>query len=200
MSKYRYLGDNMDNGKDGKRGKHENRYGVDIFSGLGTTRRTFLKGLALTATAAGLGGTISGCGGYHEMPEGLKFLDEKGYAVISAFADRIIPRGGPYEIGALDAGVVEFFDEFAATDYPEVQKDFKSVITLLEHGAPVLDFKFKRFTQMNDDEKDEYLRGWESSKLALLRGAFVGLKKLCFMGFYTNEKVWPHIGYDGPWV
>lgn len=175
-------------------------FGDNILTGLGTTRRTFLKGLALAATAASAGTAMSGCGGYPEVPVGLKFLDEKGYAVISTFADRIIPRGGPYDLGALDAGVVEFFDEFAATDYPEAQKDFKSVITLLEHGAPMLDFKFKRFTQMTTDERDEYLRGWESGKLVLLRGAFVGLKKLCFMGFYTNEKVWPHIGYDGSWV
>ncbi len=179
--------------------KHDN-FEDNILTGLGTSRRMFLKGLALVATAAGVGGTMSGCGGYAEIPEGLKFLDEKGYAVISAFADRIIPRGGPYEIGALDVKVVEFFDEFAASDYPEVQKDFKSVITLLEHGAPFLDFKFKRFSQMTTDEQDEYLKGWESSKLALLRGAFVGLKKLCMMGYYSNEQVWPHIRYDGPSV
>ena len=181
---------------------NKNHYSIDdnILTGLGTTRRAFLKGLALVASATSLGGFASSCGGYKERPTNLKFLDDKGYAVISAFADRIVPKDGPYPEGALDCGVVEFFDEFAATDYPEVQKDFKSVITLLEHGPLFLQFKFKRFTEMGTDEQDEYLKSWEDNNIALLRGAFLGVKKLCMMGFYTSEKVWPHIGYDGPWV
>jgi len=172
----------------------------DLVFQFSPTRRIFLKGLAFTASAVAVSAGVSGCAGYPEAPSGLKFLDEKGYAVMSAFAGRIIPGGGPYDIGAKEAGVVEFFDEFAATDYPEVQKDFKSVITLLEHGPLFMQFSTTRFTEMTPDEQDEYLEKWETSDSVLLRGAFVGVKKLCMMGFYTNEQVWPHIGYDGPLV
>jgi len=164
------------------------------------TRRTFLRGLAFTASALAAGIGTSGCAGYPDIPAGLKFLDEKGYAVMSAFAERVVPGGGPYDIGAADARVVEFFDEFAATDYPEVQKDFKSVISLFEHGPLFLQRSTKRFTEMTPDEQDEYLKKWETSDSVVLRGAFVGIKKLCMMGFYTSELVWPHIGYDGPLV
>jgi len=172
----------------------------DLVFQFSPTRRTFLRGLAFTASALAVGAGATGCAGYPEIPSGLKFLDEKGFAVMSAFADRVVPSGGPYEIGAKQASVVEFFDEFAATDYPEVQKDFKSVITLLEHGPLFMQFSMKRFTEMTTDEQDEYLEKWETSDSVLFRGAFVGIKKLCMMGFYTNELVWPHIGYDGPLV
>ena len=172
----------------------------DLVFQFSPTRRTFLRGLSFTVSALAVGAGTSGCAGYPEVPSGLKFLDEKGFAVMSAFADRIIPGGGSYEIGAKETRVVEFFDEFAATDYPEVQKDFKSVITLLEHGPLFMQFSAKRFTEMTPEEQDEYLEKWETSDSALLRGALVGIKKLCMMGFYTNELVWPHIGYDGPLV
>ncbi|MBN1881594.1 MAG: gluconate 2-dehydrogenase subunit 3 family protein [Deltaproteobacteria bacterium] len=172
----------------------------DLVFQFNATRRTFLRGFALAASALAVGTGATGCAGYPEVPSGLKFLDEKGFAVMSAFADRIIPSGGSYEIGAAETRVVEFFDEFAATDYPEAQKDFKSVITLLEHGPLFMQFSAKRFTEMTPDEQDKYLEKWETSNSVLLRGAFVGIKKLCMMGFYTNELVWPHIGYDGPLV
>jgi len=172
----------------------------NILTGFGTTRRMFLKYLAFAASAVGVGTSFSACAKYEAPPEGLGFLDDKEYAVISAFADRVVPRGGPYDLGALDTGVVEFFDGFAATDFPEVQKDFRNAITLLEHGPLFITFTFKRFTEMTPEEQDEYLAAWQSSKNALLRGAFVGFKRLCFMGFYINEGVWPHIGYEGPLV
>jgi hypothetical protein len=172
----------------------------DLVFQFSPTRRTFLRGLAFAASAAAAGTSLTGCAGYPEIPSELKFLDEKGFAVMSAFADRIIPSGGAYEVGAKEACVVEFFDAFAATDYPEAQKDFKSVITLLEHGPLFLQFSTKRFTEMTPDEQDEYLKRWETNDSALLKGAFTGIKKLCMMGFYTNELVWPHIGYDGPLV
>jgi len=171
-----------------------------ILTGFSPTRRAFLKGLAVVSTAVGAGGALSSCGGYEKAPEGLQFLNDKEYAVIRAFADRVIPRGGPYPEGALDTGVVEFFDGFAATDYPEVQKDFRSAIALIEHGPLFIKGKFTRFTQMTADQQDEYLAAWQSSSVTLLRGAFLGFKRLCFMGFYVNETVWPSIGYEGPLV
>ena len=172
----------------------------DIFLSEETTRRAFLKGLLILASATTFGTFLPGCGGYIEPPEGLRFLDKKRYNVMKAFAVRVLPPDGAFPEGAMDTGVLEFFDGFVATDYPEVQKDLKKAITLLEHGTLLLNFKFKRFTKLTVDEQDEYLRTWEDSRIALLRGAMIGLKRLCFMGFYTNEKVWPRIGYDGPWV
>ncbi len=173
--------------------------GDNILIGLRTSRRLFLKGLAVTSAAVGVGTTMTGCS-YEKAPEGLLFLDEKGYAVIRAFADRVVPRGGPFPEGALDTGVVEFFDAFAAASYPEVRKDLKSAITVLEHGPIVLAMKAKRFTQMTASEQDDYLTLMQNSGSAMIRGLFVGFKRVCFMGFYVNEKVWPSIGYDGPWV
>lgn len=170
----------------------------DLFH-LTTPRRTFLK---LLSGAALLGSTvgISGCSGYPKAPDGLLFLDDTTHAVISAFADRIIPRGGAFSEGALDLDVVRYFDTIVSDQPPEVQKDMKSGIMLVEYGAPFFQFTFKKFTNMTEGERDEYLKGWESAKVPIFRGIFGGFKNLCCLGFFSNEKIFPHIGYDGPWI
>ncbi len=76
----------------------------------------------------------------------------------------------------------------------------KSGILLLEYRALLFRLSFKRFTQMSADMQDDYLKSWENSSVALFRGVFWGYKKICCLGFFSNEKIWPHIGYDGRWI
>ncbi len=163
----------------------------------GIRRRTFIKSmLVLTGAAATVG--PSGCADYPKAEGNFAFLDDKTHAVIKSFSERIIPRGGAFEEGAEDIEVTGFFDRLVGAEPPEIQKNMRSGIMLLEHAPIFLMFKFKRFTQMTDDEKDLYLKKWEESGVTLFRGVFKGFKNLCTLGFFSNEKVWKYIGYDGP--
>ena len=36
------------------------------------------------------------------------------------------------------------------------------------------------------------------SRLELRRLAFLGVRNLCFLGYYSQPETWPLIGYQGP--
>lgn len=163
-----------------------------------TERRTFLKILASLAVTAGTG--LAGCTHISGIPSGLAFLDNTTYWVVKAFANRILPPGGAFPQGADDIDVVAYFDTLVSAQPPEIQKDMKNGILLLEYRALLFRLSFKRFTEMPVDLQDKYLRSWETSSVALFRGIFRGYKNICCLGFFSNERIWPHIGYDGRWV
>jgi hypothetical protein len=171
------------------------------FSGLhalAATRRTFIKALAFFAVAAH-GVSSSPVAAYPDLPGRLRFLTPMTYAIISAFAHRILPPGGAFPEGALSLDVVQYFDAVIAAEPYEIQQDIKRGLILLEFG-PYLQLKFRRFTRMTPAQKDAYLKTWEQSDTTLQRGVFSVLKKLCCLGFFSSEKIFSRIGYDGPWT
>jgi hypothetical protein len=154
--------------------------------------------MASLAVTAGAG--LAGCTRAPGIPPGLAFLDEETYWVIKAFAGRILPPGGAFAEGADDTDAVAYFDSVVSSQPPEIQKDMRSGILILEYRALFFHLSFKRFTEMPPDLQDKYLKSWETSSVALFRGIFWGYKKICCLGFFSGATVWPRIGYDGPWV
>lgn len=173
----------------------------ECFSGLyalTVTRRTCIKALAFFAVAAH-GGSSAACASYPDLPVRLRFLTPMTHAIISAFAHRILPPGGAFPEGALSIDVVQYFDAVIAEEPYEIQQDIKRALILLEFG-PYLQLKFRRFTRMAPAQKDAYLKTWEQSDTTLQRGIFSVFKKICCLGFFSSEKIFSRIGYDGPWT
>ncbi|MBN2106369.1 MAG: gluconate 2-dehydrogenase subunit 3 family protein [Deltaproteobacteria bacterium] len=173
----------------------------ETFSGihaLTATRRNFIKALAFFAAAAHGGGSTA-FAAYPDPPVRLRFLTPMTHAIISAFAHRILPPGGAFPEGALCIDVVQYFDAVIAAEPYEIQQDIKRGLILLEFG-PYLQLKFRRFTRMTPAQKDAYLKTWEQSDTVLQRGVFSVFKKICCLGFFSSEKIFSCIGYDGPWA
>jgi hypothetical protein len=55
-----------------------------------------------------------------------------------------------------------------------------------------------RFTGMCAAARDASLRAWMTSRLAIRRQAFLALRNLCLLGFYSQPETWRRIGYEGP--
>lgn len=165
------------------------------------TRRRFLELSAAGSAALGLSGLLpSGCATYPSPPSGLKVLNGKEYSVLKALAARLIPRGGAFPAGAEDVDVARLLDDFMAGEDEENQKQFKTALALFEHGPLFFSFTPGRFTDLSDEGKDDYIRGWATSRLGLRRTIYTAFKKATFMTFYAQSTAWPVIGYDGPWV
>ena len=150
-------------------------------------RRTFLK-ISVVFLGTLAGGSLTACGNYLRAPKGLKFLDDKTYTIIKAFSERIIPQGGPFPEGAGDIDVVEFFDSIVSAEPPEIQKDMRRGIILLEHGTLPFKLRFRRFTKLPPEEQDDYLRGWENSRITLLRGVFKGFVDSTYKCNFSSRK------------
>ena len=83
---------------------------------------------------------------------------------------------------------------------PANRADLVRLLHLLEHALPLSAGVFSRFTRASGEEQDLVLRSMEASSQPMLRGAFVALKSLCVMAYFSQPLTWGAIGYDGPLV
>ena len=51
---------------------------------------------------------------------------------------------------------------------------------------------------MTDAECDASLEAWMRSRLGLRRAAFLALRNLCLLGYWSQPETWRLIGYEGP--
>jgi hypothetical protein len=165
------------------------------------TRRDVLKlGLAGSAAAALL---PTGCTGYHGLLQDgeqkrLKFLSVKDYAILLHIADVLLPAGGGYPSHRELGTVLQLDAELSAWE-PVRSQEVPVLLRLVEHGTQIFGYSLHRFTRLPAERQREYLMGWGESALNAKRGGFVALKGLLGFYYFSNPKVWPVIGYDGPW-
>jgi hypothetical protein len=78
-----------------------------------------------------------------------------------------------------------------------LRADVRALIELLEH-YPLLTGRFARFSRLRADEQDAVLRGWETSRFALLRQGLQALKSMVLLAHYQDPSSFRAIGYSGP--
>lgn len=123
-------------------------------------------------------------------------LDATTFAIMAAFAERIIP-----DKGSADAIEVAHRVDVALCYLPvEACDDVMNALRLLENGLVGLFMRKtpKPFTYLSEKERDAALKSWETSKHELLRSAFGALRKLCLAGYYATLEAGTEIGYPGP--
>lgn len=124
-------------------------------------------------------------------------LGRREYAVLRAVAARLVP-GGPEHPGANELGVPARVDRELAFHPPRLAADVSDALRLVEWWP--LATRLSRFTGLEPAEQDALLSGMATSRFALRRTAFQGLKFLVLFFHYTQEPAWAGTGYGGPWV
>jgi hypothetical protein len=81
---------------------------------------------------------------------------------------------------------------------PGVVGQLSLALRLFEYGPILFDFTFARFSQMTPDQRDASLECWMRSRLAIRRLAFLALRNLSMLGYWSQPETWPLIGYQGP--
>ena len=130
----------------------------------------------------------------------LRFFSPAEFATMSAVADTFIaaPSDQKDIPSPADVQLVERLDAALAEEDPRETKDLKTLLFLLERGAPILGLRLGFFSAMSDDARAAYLAGWESSLLSFKRSAFAALHYLVFLHYYDDPRTWAGIGYPGP--
>jgi Gluconate 2-dehydrogenase subunit 3 len=122
------------------------------------------------------------------------------YCIVHALAARICAADEDGVISAEQVGVAAFVDGFvAAMDAPQ-RTDLQRLLQYIEHLAPLVQGRRRRFTQLPPAHQDAVLAALETHPVELIRGGFQCLKGLIFMGFYRDPRTWGLLHYEGPWV
>ncbi len=125
-------------------------------------------------------------------------LDDAHAATLEAFCDRAItPADGAPT--AREARLALRIDHELGLLSPAFVGDLRDALTLLEYSG-VLEGKFRPFSRLGAEDQDDVLRGMMRSRLPWRRSAFLGLKQLAVFFYYADDRAWPRIGYDGPYV
>lgn len=157
-------------------------------------RRSLLRASASGLGLLALGALLpAGCRSYPEPPIPLGFFSAQEYAVFQAIARATLGLEEAFDVAAEVDRLVVRMDR-------RVRRDIRWILRIFEHGTHVFDLKGPRFTRLDRDDQEAYLRGWMESSLGARRLVFRGLKLLASLGHYGSDATWPRIGYAGPWL
>jgi hypothetical protein len=167
--------------------------------GLAVDRRGFLRlsgsaGLAALAglralPAAAAGPALAGAEG---------FFSEREREILRAVVERMVETGDPAAPALADTRALEVIDSACAALPPEVTGPLPLALWLFEWWPFLFELRFRRFSALDADARDASLRGWMTSRFAVRRTAFLALRNLALLGFWSQEETWPLIGYQGP--
>jgi hypothetical protein len=163
-------------------------------------RRGFLRG-------AGLGAGLVFFGQLPALPaaaegatagEEARFFSAYESELLTQIVERMVETGAPDAPAVRDTRAIETIDRSLRGLDPALSGALPIALRLFEWGPFLFDFTFSRFTSMSDAGKDASLECWMTSRLALRRQAFMALRNLAFLGYWSQDETWPLIGYKGP--
>lgn len=164
-----------------------------------TTRRRFLAAGLGGAALLGVGGALRWVASGYVLPAGdvCLALSTKEMVIVRSLVEALHP-GGDMPSG-LELGVHQRVDEEVWAQPDDVRSDLKAAVQLLEHAPPFFG-SYGRLSSLPVEARlDVYLAMLKRGPDVVVQAA-VALKQLTSMQYYSHPRVWPHLGYDGPWV
>jgi hypothetical protein len=131
-------------------------------------------------------------------PPGERFFDARETEILSQIVERMVDSGEPGTPAMRETHAVATIDAFCRRLDPALTGPLPLALRLFECGPILFDLSFSRFSRMSDAQKDASLEAWMTSRLALRRMAFLALRNLALLGYYSQPETWPLIGYQGP--
>ncbi len=164
------------------------------------TRRGFLRLAGATAALTALGQLRMLPPVAAAASHGERFFDAGETEILTRIAERMVYSGDPAAPRVRDTATIATIDALCAGLPPAVSEPLPLALRLFEYGPFLFDLSFARFTRMSDAAQDTSLHGWMTSRFALRRLAFTGLRNLCMLGYYSQPETRPLIGYRGPLI
>jgi hypothetical protein len=125
-------------------------------------------------------------------------LSAKELCVARSLVDALAPGGEGWP-GGVALGLHQRVDEQVWAADTDMARDLRAALQLLEHVPPLLGH-YGRFSSLSREARVDVFERLLDSHRDVLAQVAVGLKQLVQMLYYAEDAVWPHIGYDGPWI
>jgi hypothetical protein len=163
------------------------------------TRRGVM-GVGLGTLALLAAGSLlpAGCRRYPRAIGGLRHLDAKEYAIVTALANRLLELDDDEAGERIDVALR--IDAAMSAWEPATRRQLRTILRVFEHGTHLFDLRRRRFTLLTPSQQRQSLDGWMNSSLGARRVVFRALKALVMQGYYQDDAAWAAVGYDGPWL
>jgi hypothetical protein len=129
-----------------------------------------------------------------------RFFDAGETEILTQIVERMVDSGEPGAPAVRETRSVATIDALCRRLDPGISGTLPLALRLFDYGPILFDLSFSRFSRMSDEQKDASLDAWLTSRLALRRTAFLALRNLAFLGYYSQPETWPLIGYQGPLI
>jgi hypothetical protein len=188
-----------------------------------SSRRSLFKktlgGAALLAAAGAVPVALRSTQRIPLPPTPLRFFSPDEFAVVTAFADRVLAEAVPEgSDGSLPGPVAQAvaqspkapspqavqtvvkLDDFLAPLPPDQAKELKQLIGLFENGLFSLlgGGPPTPFTQQTPAQQERQVARWATSRVAVQRTGYQALKRLCCAVYFGSPEVYASLGYPGP--
>jgi len=120
-------------------------------------------------------------------------------ALLRAVLDALVPRGGPFPLGAADTDLDAALARYFARLHPLGPAGLRLLLRAIEYGAVVFE-RTGPFSRLDPAARERALAAWETSRLGPRRQLLASLKLLALMHFYERPEVWPAVGYDDAYL
>jgi hypothetical protein len=129
--------------------------------------------------------------------------DEAGAArdatLLRTVLDALVPRGGPFALGAADTDVDAQLAAYFARLHPLGPAGLRLLLRAIEYGTVVFE-RTLPFSRLDPARREQALAAWEASRLGIRRQLIASVKLLALMHLYERPDAWPGIGYDERWL
>jgi hypothetical protein len=124
-------------------------------------------------------------------------LGPRTYAVFTAATARVVGPPGAVLVADRRVDVGRVADGWLART-PALATPLVQALWVLELGIPPLVDKLRPFTALTATAQDQVLQGLMTSRFALKRQLFSGVRSLAMLAFYSTPESRVLTGYPGP--
>jgi len=160
------------------------------------TRRGFLR-------LAGASAAFASLANLRALPAaagaaGGRFFASEEREVLTQVVERIVDTGEPSAPAVRATAAIDTIDALCVSLDPDATAPLPALLRLVEWSPLVFDGRVARFTALAPGDQDRVLTGWMRSRFAWRRMAFLALRNLALLGYWSQDATWPLIGYGGP--
>lgn len=117
--------------------------------------------------------------------------------LIERFSEAMLPTEGTPLKPRSEVPIVDnVAHAFSLMDEPTLEQ-VRIGLKLFDYGAFFIGWHFSRFVNLSVDDRLAYIRRWEDG-IEIQRGISTVLKKLVYLGYWSDIEAGRAIGYPGP--
>lgn len=122
-------------------------------------------------------------------PDGYSVLSGFEQSIMKAVSLTVFPPGGEIDPSGEDVGVSRFIDQYLSEIPRGMSIGLRAFLVIFDFFPLFMIIKFRRFSRMGAADRERYMEAWQNSRHFLFRSAFLALKSLCSLFYFTDARV-----------